>query len=108
MSTSEIIDTFLDQMKRTIANDNELGNDARQNLGYWLDFDMLVSCYFNGQACSYNLGSFSMYWDNDYGNCFTFNPDSEIVSTSTGDGGDDGLQIELVVSMHSRIYIKFY
>ena len=103
MTTSEIMNTFLDQMKRIVANDNSLSNEARQNLGYWLDYDMLVSCYFNGEACSYNLGQFNIYWDNNYGNCFTFNPSTDanttFRSTSTGEGDGNGLQIELVVSM---------
>ena len=94
---NDVFDTFADQMKRIIANDN-LTDRQRYKLGYWLDEDLLVSCSYNGESC--NETNFERYWDNQYGNCYMFNKGNAIktIVKSSTTGEKHGLKMELIVS----------
>ena len=100
VSFNNAFDIFLDKLKRIVA-DEYLTDEYRASLGYYLDQDMLISCKFNGDYCSEADGSFYRFWNNQYGNCYSFNygqqPSSSFLQTSaTGD--QSGLHLELVVS----------
>jgi hypothetical protein len=87
--------TFNDNIKRIVANDKELTETDHYWYGYDLHTDMLISCNYNGVSC--NSSDFVQYWDNVYGNCYTFNKgDKPLVTSSPGD--NYGLQLELIVS----------
>jgi hypothetical protein len=68
--TSETFDEVLDIIQRTIANNN-LSYNASFNYGYQLKREMLISCNFNGETC-YPKDFLTLY-NQQYGNCFTFN-----------------------------------
>jgi hypothetical protein len=89
---------FVDQLKRAIANDITLTDDDYYDLGYWLNFDMLISCEYNKIPCNEN--NFTRYWDNQYGNCYTFNKanDSTQPIKSSVTGEKHGLVLQIVVS----------
>ena len=103
---SNIFDTFLDTIKRIVAADNKLTGQNRSSLGYLLDNQMLVSCQYNGRTCSQKNGDFTWFWNNNYGNCYTFNgvnqPTAILKTTSTRE--QSGLQLELITS--ALIYIR--
>ena len=99
-SFNNAFDKFLDKLKRIVASDTNITAEFRASLGYFLDRDMLVSCHYNGEVCSETNGSFYRYWNNNYGNCYSFNlgiqPASLLQTSSTGQ--HSGLELELVVS----------
>ena len=64
----------VNKFKRTLIND--LNETELKTMGYNLDTDMLISCQFNGKSCSESNGDFKKFWNNIYGNCYTFNSDS--------------------------------
>ena len=94
---------FIDQLKRSIANDKNLTDNDRYDIGYWLSSDMLISCEYNKAQC--NWLNFTRYWDNQFGNCYTFNRgnDSTEPLKSSVTGEKHGLQIEVVVSKLIKI-----
>ena len=99
--TSTAFDDFKQKLKRIVGNDITL-TDADYNLiGYDLDYDMMISCTFNGQQCY--ATDFKQYWDNYYGNCYTFNygndnsSDSRYLKTSAF-GVTNGLKLQHIVS----------
>lgn len=98
--TNSAFDEFIEKMKRVIANDDTLTAYDYYWYGYDLKTDMMVSCTFNGIKCTAN--DFKQFWNNNYGNCYTFNyataPKYRITSAY---GSDYGLKLELVVSMYS-------
>ena len=63
--------SFLTKMKRIIANDKTLTAHDYYYYGFDLEEDMMISCKFNSIACYAN--NFTKFWDNNYGNCYTFN-----------------------------------
>lgn len=85
--------TFNDQIKRIVANDKTLTAYDHFWYGYDLQTDMTISCQYNGIPCNVS-NNFIQYWDNQYGNCYTFNTDGALKTSSTGDG--HGLEMELV------------
>jgi hypothetical protein len=98
--TNGAIDTFVDQAKRIIANDKNLTEDEHFLYGYDLNADMLISCKFNGLKC--DDSDFTQYWDNIYGNCYTFNNGGKNkslpIERTSESGNKYGLRMELVVS----------
>jgi hypothetical protein len=118
-------DSFMKKMKRIIANDKTLTDYDYYWYGFDLETDMMLSCKFNGITCYAN--NFTKFWDNNYGNCYTFNygdlddfkiqehtntdahnysnhyalNNNGLLSSflkSSSHGSDDGLQLQLVVS----------
>lgn len=91
-TASEAIYKFMDKTKRLIANEMLDEND-KMKLGYLLD-DMLISCEYNKKAC--NSSDFTHFWNNMYGNCYTFNSGSKTkILESNRIGIDFGLKMEL-------------
>jgi hypothetical protein len=84
--------TTANQLKRTLIND--LNKTGLTNMGYDLDSEMLISCQYNGHSCSETNGDFKRFWNNIYGNCYTFNGGNN--SYLTGD--QNGLHLEMIVS----------
>jgi hypothetical protein len=97
--TNDSIDTFVDQLKRILANDKNITEYDHYFYGYDLDEDMLISCKYNGIECF--ASDFTKYWSNQYGNCYTFNSgyNKSLPLQKTSEAGDRyGLALELVVS----------
>jgi hypothetical protein len=82
----------VNQLKRTLIND--LNQTELSRIGYDLDTKILISCQFNGHSCSEKNGDFKRFWNNIYGNCYTFNGGNN--SYLTGD--QNGLHLEMIVS----------
>lgn len=102
-SADIVFSKFLKQLRRVIASKN-LSDSERMYYGYQLGRDMLVSCSFNGKSCNEN--DFTWSWNNNYGNCYTFNKgndSSELLKTS-GKGDSYGLYLELVVSESKKYF----
>jgi hypothetical protein len=91
-------DKFIDRIKRTIANDKSLTDIDQEYYGYSLQYDMLLTCNYNQEPC--NSTNFIKYWDNIYGNCYTFNSaNNTIVPLKSSVTAEKfGLKMELVVS----------
>jgi hypothetical protein len=84
----------IETMKRTILNN--LNETQLQSIGFGLDRDLLISCRYNGNyLCSEANGCFKKFWNNVYGNCYTFSKVDDAFLT----GLQFGLQMEIVVSM---------
>ena len=81
------------QLKRIILNDDNFNETEMSSLGYNLDRDMLISCSYNGKNCSEVNGDFKKFWNNVYGNCYTFNRKNYTFLT----GNQNGLHLEMVV-----------
>ncbi len=58
---------------------SDLDDEEKKKLGHSID-DLIVSCYFNNQACTSE--DFSWTFDTNYGNCYVFNSGFNI---STGE-----------------------
>jgi hypothetical protein len=57
---------------------------------------MTISCQFQFSGIQCNASNdFIHFWDNQYGNCYTFNGDSSKKTSATGEV--TGLELELVV-----------
>jgi hypothetical protein len=82
----------VNQLKITLIN--YLNETELTNIGYDLDSDLLISCLHNGNLCSEKNGDFKKFWNNIYGNCYTFNRGNN--SYLTGD--QNGLHLEMIVS----------
>ena len=95
-NTNQAFDKFIDQLKRKVASDKRLTEAYKQYYGYSLLYDMLVSCDYNGNSC--NADNFTTYWDNDYGNCYTFNGGKEDILKTSATGYQYGLKLELLTS----------
>ncbi len=96
MSLQKILfykNTDLENSSEKIASIENLQRNAYD--GYDLQTDMTISCQYNGIPCNVS-NNFIQFWDNRYGNCYTFNADSAQKTSSTG--GDHGLVMELVCS----------
>ena len=102
--TNQAFDLFVDQLKRIVANDSTLDEEYRESFGYYLS-DMLISCNFNGAACSPN--DFITFWSYEYGNCYTFNQGNETFKPLKAGmtGNKYGLKVELVTSI---IFYNFH
>ena len=86
----------VNKLKRTLIND--LNETELSNMGYNLDADMLISCQFNGNSCSESNGDFKNFWNNIYGNCYTFNSDKKIYLT----GNQNELHLEMTVGKNKN------
>ena len=86
----------VNKLKRTLFND--LNQTELSNIGYNLDSEMLISCQYNGHSCSETNGDFKRFWNNIYGNCYTFNGGNN--SYLTGD--QNGLHLEMIVSKYRK------
>ena len=98
---SSAFDDFRQKIKRIVGNDKTLTVNDYNIYGYSLETDMLVSCSYNGQKCT--ASDFKQYWDNYYGNCYTFNYGFYNTTTSSyletsASGFTNGLKLQLVVS----------
>ncbi|CAH2307701.1 amiloride-sensitive sodium channel subunit beta [Pelobates cultripes] len=67
--------------------------------------DMILTCLFGGQACSYR--NFTQIYDPDYGNCYVFNwgQEGQDLLMSANPGADFGLK--LVLDINQDEYIPF-
>jgi hypothetical protein len=86
----------VNQFKITLIN--YLNEAELSNVGYNLDSDMLISCQHNGNLCSEKNRDFKRFWNNIYGNCYTFNGGNN--SYLTGD--QNGLHLEMIVSKYIK------
>ena len=92
---NSIIDSFVDNLNRVIANDKTITELYHFYYGYDLYSDLLVLCEFNSKKCTQD--DFSQFWSNEYGN--TFNDGTKGPLTKTSETGNYyGLKLELVVS----------
>jgi hypothetical protein len=82
----------INELKRTLFND--LNQTELSSMGYDLDSEMLISCQYNGHSCSETNGDFKRFWNNIYGNCYTFNGGNNLYLT----GDQHGLHLEMIVS----------
>lgn len=69
----------------------------------------MVSCSYNGITC--HAHDFTLYWDNNYGNCYTFNYGTYNATTSSykktsAHGSESGLKLELSVSKYKQKHNK--
>lgn len=94
-----LLNREMDKTRRYIANDENITNENRSNLGFDLASDMLMSCEYNGVSCT--AQNFTKFWSNLYGNCYTFNDglNQPILQTNKV-GPSFGLMIEMFVSKH--------
>jgi hypothetical protein len=77
-----------------------LSDNDRQKLGHNFE-DILLSCYFNNQAC--NASDFKWKFDPLYGNCYEFNYDTKDIKQSTIPGWINGLILELYVNFNENL-----
>ncbi len=89
------MDYFIDRMNRIIANDKNLTDEDKDNYGFSLDHDLLISCEYNGEICVRE--NFTKYWSNEYGYCYSFNSNPNNTLNSSSIGFKHGLKLELVV-----------
>jgi hypothetical protein len=104
-SKKNVFNGFLGEARRIIASKN-LTQNERKKLGFDIK-EMLVSCQYNREPC--DASNFTWYWNNRYGNCYTFNKGDQntpLLKTSlTGDL--NGLELELTCGMTEiNIYIS--
>jgi hypothetical protein len=76
--------------------------DEKQKLGHDLE-DILIECKFNLHKC--NSSDFSWSFDEEYGNCFTFNANAS--RNSLKESKIAGLEFGLQLKMYVNIYEKF-
>ena len=86
----------ISKFKRTLVNN--LNETALSTMGYNLDTDMLISCQFDGNSCSESNGDFQKFWNNVYGNCYTFKSDKNFYLT----GNQHGFHLEMTVSKYLK------
>jgi hypothetical protein len=84
-----------------------LSNNEKKKLGHSLE-DILIRCKFNNFAC--NSSDFTWYFDENYGNCYTFNSGYDFnrkekveLKKSTLVGLDFGLQLTLYVNVYEKL-----
>lgn len=87
---------LIDKIKRILANRNLTEYD-HFFYGFDLNSDMLISCEYNKVQCS--ADNFTKYWDNQYGNCYTFNKGNDTIQPlkSSLTGESHGLVMQLIV-----------
>jgi hypothetical protein len=89
-------------LKRALIND--INQTDLSNISYDLDTDMLISCQYNGHLCSETNGHFKRFWNNIYGNCYTFNNGNNSYLT----GNQHGLHLEMIVGKLNKKFKIFY
>jgi hypothetical protein len=78
-----------------------LMSDAdKKRLGYDLS-QMMLTCEFGGNSCSY--ADFEWTFDFEYGSCFAFNYDSSKPKSVTRTGKADGLLLELYAGVPDHV-----
>ena len=95
------MDYFVDRINRIIANDKNLTEDDKNEYGFTLDHDLLISCEYNGEICVKE--NFTKYWSNEYGYCYSFNSNPRNALNSSVTGFKHGLKLELVVRKYPRV-----
>ena len=107
--TSQTFDQQIQILQHTISN-SKLKYEDFWYYGYQLERGMLISCAFNGEICYPR--DFITYYDQQYGNCFTFNAkpttsyyqpylDNKTDYTlryTSKPGAEQGLQLEILTS----------
>ena len=76
-----------------------LSNNEKKKLGHRLE-DILIRCSFNNFPC--NSSDFTWYFDENYGNCYTFNSGFDS-KKSTLVGLDFGLKLTLYVNVYEKL-----
>ena len=82
--------------------------EQKKKLGHDIK-DVLIECFFNGYSC--NSTDFSWSYDEDYGNCYSFNSGFDLnerrtkVKESNMAGPNFGLQLTLYVNVYEK-YLK--
>lgn len=97
-SAIKYMDDSMNQIKSSMqykSRSNTL-NSSIQNYGFLLE-NMLISCRFQGVACSHD--DFSSFNDYDYGNCYRFNHNASSLKLTQKPGQDNGLRLELFVGI---------
>ena len=92
----------VNQLKRNLLND--LYETELSSMEFDLGSDMLISCQFNGNLCSETNWDFKRFWNNIYGNCYTFNGGNN----SYLSGDQIGLHLEMIVSKYKKQFKRFY
>lgn len=89
----EYLDDVNLQLKSTFQSDAEVNKtyDLRQN-GFQLT-QMLISCMFDLKPCS--VSDFVWFYSFDYGNCYRFNGNNEIVRVVKKAGPLNGLRLNI-------------
>jgi hypothetical protein len=90
---------FFDHVK-LVTGSPYFDDDKKKLLGF--DFSEIKSCSFNGEKC--NMSEFKWFWNYHYGNCWQFNSDGNLVSTS---GVDFGLEITVNLLEFKNKYTSF-
>ena len=86
-----LMQTFLNSLKIWAYNPSMQSYNRTSN-GFLID-EILVSCLFLGQTCS--ASDFTLSYDYNYGNCYTFNGNRYMAKTVANAGPAYGLQLEL-------------
>ncbi|XP_053551205.1 amiloride-sensitive sodium channel subunit beta [Bombina bombina] len=83
---------------------SKLQEQEKIDMGFKAE-DMILTCLFGGQACSYR--NFTHIYDPDYGNCYIFNwgQEGRELLSSANPGTDFGLK--LVLNIEQEEYIPF-
>ncbi|XP_053328279.1 amiloride-sensitive sodium channel subunit beta [Spea bombifrons] len=83
---------------------SKVPESERIHMGFKAE-EMILTCLFGGQACSYR--NFTHIYDPDYGNCYIFNwgQEGEELMVSASPGADFGLR--LVLDINQEEYIPF-
>ncbi|KAM9305012.1 epithelial sodium channel subunit beta [Gastrophryne carolinensis] len=78
--------------------------EEKVKMGYQAE-DMILTCMFGGQACSYR--NFTQIFHQDYGNCYVFNwgQEGQDLLVSANPGADFGLK--MVLNIDQSEYIPF-
>ncbi|XP_073504261.1 epithelial sodium channel subunit beta isoform X2 [Phyllobates terribilis] len=83
---------------------SRIDKNEKIEMGYKAE-DMILTCMFGGEACSYR--NFTQIYDQDYGNCYIFNwgQEGQDLLASANPGADFGLK--LVLDIDQEEYIPF-
>ncbi|XP_077130842.1 epithelial sodium channel subunit beta isoform X1 [Ranitomeya variabilis] len=83
---------------------SRIDKNKKIEMGYKAE-DMILTCMFGGEACSYR--NFTPIYDQDYGNCYIFNwgQEGQTLLDSANPGADFGLK--LVLDIDQKEYIPF-
>ena len=92
-------------LKKSPINDQEkldqyvasLNSTEQQAIGFQLNNESLISCIFNNAICN-ETNDFSMFFDYNYGNCYTFNggENKDKLLNTTLTGSNYGLTLEIL------------
>jgi hypothetical protein len=83
-----------------IFNDNTLLTEEKKKLGHDIN-DTLLYCKFNNKPCY--SSEFTWSFDEDYGNCYTFNSNKSDLKKSNIAGPQFGLYIRIYVNVYEKL-----